>query len=43
MGAGHGQGSAPLTGAGFGGQTVEPLSLGIIGLGCGGVEFMAAA
>ncbi len=41
--AGHGQGRAPLAGAGLGGDALQALFLGIIGLRHGGVELVAAA
>ena len=42
IGAGHGQGSAPLTGTGLCGNSFKSLLLGIIDLGDGGVELVAA-
>ena len=42
IGAGHGQCGAPLAGAGLGGDALETLELGIVGLGDGGVELMAS-
>ena len=42
IGAGHGQGRAPLAGAGLGGDATEPLLLGVIRLGDGAVQLMAA-
>ena len=36
--ASHGQGRAPLAGAGLGGNALEALLLGIIGLGNGAVQ-----
>ena len=42
VGAGHGEGGAPLAGAGLGGDAVEALLLGVIGLGDGGVQLVAA-
>ena len=43
VGAGHGQGGAPLSRAGFCGDAFQSLLLGIVGLGDGGVELMASA
>ena len=40
--ASHGQGRAPLAGAGLGGNTFEALLLGIIGLGNGTVQLVGA-
>ena len=40
--ASHGQGRAPLAGAGLGGNTFEALLLGIIGLGNGAVQLVGA-
>ena len=42
IGAGHGQGSAPLTGTGLGSDTLQTLVLGVIGLGDGGVQLVGA-
>ena len=42
VGAGHGQGGAPLAGAGLGGHALEALVLGVEGLGDGGIELMGA-
>ena len=39
---GHAQSGAPLTGAGLGGYALEALLFGIIGLGNGGVQLVAA-
>ena len=43
VGAGHGQGGAPLSGPGLGGDAFQALLFGIVGLGNGGVELVAAA
>ena len=40
--AGHGQGRAPLAGAGLGGQALDALLLGIICLSDGRIELVAA-
>ena len=40
--AGHGQGRAPLAGAGLGGNALEALLLGVIGLGDGAVQLVGA-
>ena len=40
--AGHGQGGAPLARAGLGGDALEALLLGVVGLGDGGVELVGA-
>ena len=40
--AGHGQGRAPLTGTGLGGDALEALLLGVIGLRDGGVQLVGA-
>ena len=40
--ASHGQGRAPLAGAGLGGNALEALLLGIIGLGNGAVQLVGA-
>ncbi len=42
VGAGHGQGRAPLAGAGLGGQAFQPLLLGVVHLGGGGIQLMGA-
>ena len=42
IGAGHGEGRAPLTGAGLGGHALQALLLGVVGLGDGGVELVGA-
>ena len=42
IGAGHAQRRAPLTGAGLGGHAGEPLLLGVVRLGDGGVQLVAA-
>ena len=42
VGAGHGKGRAPLPGAGLGGDALEALLFGVIRLGDGGGELMAA-
>ena len=41
--AGHGQGGAPLPRAGFRGNAFQTLFFGIVGLGNGGVQLVAAA
>ena len=41
--AGHGKRGAPLSGTGFGSHTLQALLLGIVGLGDGGIELVAAA
>ena len=43
VGACHGQGSAPLASAGFGGHALQPLLLCVVCLGDGGIELVAAA
>ena len=40
--AGHGQGRAPLARAGLGGDALQALHLGVVGLGHGGVQLVAA-
>ena len=40
--AGHGQGRAPLAGAGLGGDAPQALVLGVVGLGDGAVELVGA-
>ena len=40
--ASHGQGRAPLAGTGLGGNALEALLLGVIGLGDGAVELVGA-
>jgi hypothetical protein len=40
IGAGHAQSRAPLAGAGLGGDALETLHLGVVGLGDGGVELV---
>ena len=40
--AGHGEGGAPLARTGFGGDALEALPLGVVGLGDGGVELVGA-
>ena len=40
--AGHGEGRAPLTGAGLGGDAFEALLLGVVGLGDGAVQLVGA-
>ena len=42
IGAGHGQGGAPLAGARLGGDALESLLFGVVGLGDGAVELVAA-
>ena len=42
VGAGHGQSRAPLAGTGLGGNALEALLLGVIGLGDGAVELVGA-
>ena len=42
IGAGHGEGGAPLAGAGLGGDALEALLLGVVGLGDGGVQLVGA-
>ncbi len=42
MGAGKREGTTPLTGTGFGGHPFDPEFFIVIGLGNGGVGFMAA-
>ena len=43
VGAGHGEGRAPLAGAGLGGDALEALLLCVVGLGDGGIQLVAAA
>ena len=42
VGAGHGEGGAPLAGAGLGGDALEALLLGVVGLGDGAVQLVGA-
>ena len=42
IGAGHGEGGAPLAGAGLCGDALETLVLGVVGLGDGAVELVGA-
>ena len=42
MGRRFGQSGAPLPGAGLGGDSAQPLLLGVIGLSQSGIEFMGA-
>ena len=41
-GAGHREGGAPLAGAGLGGNALEALLFGVVGLGNGGVQLVRA-